>query len=126
MCRNNIELKENLEKFTKELKQYKLKKFKRDERDYKDGHVYQWKEPTKPQRRQRFVSFNLSTSGEESDATHTCPRIFWRINHTQRLEVDNRRGREEEEEQNQKRERSVKFFKNHVGIFGTKRRMHGN
>lgn len=63
-------LKESLEKFTMELKQYKLRKFKRDERDYKDGNVYQWKETTRPQRHQRFVSFNLSTSGEESDATH--------------------------------------------------------
>lgn len=63
-------LKESLEKFTMELKQYKLKKFKRDERDYKDGNVYQWKETIRPQRRKRLVSFNLSTSGEESDVTH--------------------------------------------------------
>lgn len=71
------QLKESLEKFTLELKQYKLKKFKRDERDYKTGTVYQWRESTRPQRRQRMVSFNLSTSGEESDATQpSLPEDF--------------------------------------------------
>lgn len=63
------ELKTSLEKFTMELKEYKLKKFRRDERDYIEGNIYQWKEFTKQQPRKRMVSFNLSTSEEEFDAT---------------------------------------------------------
>lgn len=62
-------LKEDLEKLTDWVRQQKVKKFKRDENDYKEGKVYRWSEQSrKGMQRRRSVSFNLTSSDEESAA----------------------------------------------------------
>lgn len=60
-------LKQDLEKLTDWVRQQKIKKFKRDENDYKDDTVYKWTGSNyRDRQRQRSVSFNFTTSDEES------------------------------------------------------------
>ena len=60
-------LKQDLEKLTDWVRQLKIKKFKRDENDYKNDSVYKWTRPNhRDRQRQRSVSFNFTTSDEES------------------------------------------------------------
>lgn len=60
-------LKQDLEKLTDWVRQQKIKKFKRDENDYKEDRVYKWTRSNhRDRQRQRSVSFNLTTSNEES------------------------------------------------------------
>lgn len=70
-----VQLQEELLKFTDNVKKQKVDKFKRDEKDYKDGRVYTWKRPTRNKQRgfsskrtqhnERSVSFNLTSSDDD-------------------------------------------------------------
>lgn len=73
-------IQEEINKLETTIKNYKMEKFQRDREDYDRGHVYRWNQPRssrlhrqthhqserQPRPRQHKVSFNLTSSDDES------------------------------------------------------------